>query len=120
MRAGGTARAYGEVLDPELSNLAILTVGLGLRPDDRFSVDLVYHRYAQHRASPVLRNAEIDAEPSGRSRRLGSEIDLIVGFEEIWSRIDGRLVLGYLVPGAAFPVDTGGAWLVAAQVSFRF
>jgi alginate production protein len=119
---GGAAsfKYYGEVLDPELSNLAIFTVGFGIRPSDRFSVDLVYHHYVQHRASPRLRNAGIDAEPSGRSRSLGSEIDLVVGFEEIWNRIDGRVVLGYFMPGAAFPGDTGGAWFVGAQVEFRF
>jgi alginate production protein len=119
---GGAAdfKYYGEVLDPELSNLAVFTVGLGLRPSDRLSLDLVYHHYLQHRASPELRRAGIDAEPSGLSRKLGSEVDLIVGFEEIWSRIDGRVVVGYFTPGAAFPGDTGGAWFVGAQVEFRF
>ena len=38
---------YGELLDPELSNLAIATVGLGLRPTERSSLDLVYHEYQQ-------------------------------------------------------------------------
>jgi alginate production protein len=119
---GGAAtfKYYGEVLDPELSNLAVFTVGLGIRPDDRFSLDVVYHHYVQHRASSSLRNAGIDAEPSGRSRRLGSEVDLVVGFEEIWNRIDGRVVLGHFMPAAAFPGSAGGAWLVGAQVDFRF
>ena len=38
---GGAAsfKDYGEVLDPELSNLAIFTVGLGLRPSEKFSLD---------------------------------------------------------------------------------
>jgi alginate production protein len=112
---------YGQVLDPELSNLAILTAGLGIRPSDKFSLDLVYHYYLQHRAAPALRNAGIDAEPSGRSRRLGSGVDLVIGFQEIWDHLDARLVAGYFIPGTAFPEAIGGgAWAVSAEVQFRF
>jgi alginate production protein len=112
---------YGEVLDPELSNLAIFTAGIGIRPSDKFSLDLVYHYYLQHRASGSLRNAAIDAEPSGRSRRLGSGVDLILGLQEIWDRVDARVVVGHFMPGAAFPEAIGGgAWAVSAEVQFRF
>ena len=111
---------YGEVLDPELSNLAILTAGLGIRPSDKFSVDLVYHYYFQSRAAPTLRNAGIDAEPSGRSRRIGSGIDLVVGLQEIWDHVDARFGVGYFLPGAAFPGSVGGAWVVGVEVQFRF
>jgi alginate production protein len=114
-------RYYGEVLDPELSNLAILTAGVGIRPSDKFSLDLVYHYYLQHRAAATLRDAGIDAEPSGRSRRLGSAVDLVLGFQEIWDRLDGLLAVGYFSPGAAFPGALGGgAWTVRAEVQFRF
>ncbi|HEX2502065.1 MAG TPA: alginate export family protein [Methylomirabilota bacterium] len=111
---------YGEVLDPELSNLGIITAGLGIRPSDKFSVDLVYHYYFQHRAAPTLRNAGIDAEPSGRSRRLGSGIDLVFGLQEIWDHVDARFGVGYFLPGAAFPGSVGGAWVVGVEVQFRF
>jgi len=112
---------YGEVLDPELSNLAILTAGVGIRPSDKFSMDLVYHYYLQHRAAPALRSAGIDAEPSGRSRRLGSGIDFVVGLQGIWDHLDARVGVGYFLPGAAFPGALGGgAWVVRAEVQFRF
>jgi alginate production protein len=111
---------YGEVLDPELSNLAILTAGIGIRPTDKISLDLVYHYYLQHRASATLRDAGIEAEPSGRSRHLGSGIDLILGLQEIYDRLELKAVLGYFSPGAAFPDRSGGAWVVRAEVQFRF
>jgi alginate production protein len=119
---GGSAsfKYYGEVLDPELSNLAIFTVGIGVRPSEKLSLDLVYHYYLQHRASTVLRDTGLDAEPSGRSRRIGSEIDLIVGLVEIADRVEVKAIFGYFFPGAAFPAGTGGAWVVAAEVQFRF
>ncbi|MGH7322428.1 MAG: alginate export family protein, partial [Candidatus Rokuibacteriota bacterium] len=119
---GGAAsfKYYGEALDPELSNLAVFTAGLGVRPSEKFSLDLVYHYYLQHRASEAIRGGGIDAEPSGRSRRLGSGVDFVVGVQEITNRVDGKLVLGYFMPGAAFPERTGGAWVVRTEVQFRF
>jgi alginate production protein len=119
---GGSAsfQYYGEVLNPELSNLFILTVGLGIRPTEQFSLDLVYHYYMQHRASRTLRNAGITAEPSGRSRDLGSEVDFIVGLTELLGRIDFKAAVGYFIPGAAFAGRTDGAWAVGVEVQFRF
>ncbi len=111
---------YGEVLDPELSNLAILTAGVGIRPSDHVSLDLIYHYYLQHRASTTLRNAGIDVEPSGRSRRLGSEVDLVLGIEDLLGHLDVRAALGYFSPGAAFPEHASGAWVVRTEVQFRF
>jgi alginate production protein len=111
---------YGEVLDPELSNLAILTAGIGIRPSDKVSVDLVYHYYIQHRAAATLRDAGIEAEPSGRSRHIGSGIDLILGLQEIYDRLELKAVLGYFAPGAAFPDRSAGAWVLRAEVQFRF
>lgn len=110
---------YGEILDPELSNLAIFTVGIGLRPSDRWSVDLVYHHFQQHRASTTLRGAAIGAEPSGRRRPLGSELDLIVGVVDILDRIEVKGTLGYFFPGTALPQGTG-AWGVGVEAQFRF
>jgi alginate production protein len=111
---------YGEVLDPELSNLLIFTVGVGIRPSDKVSLDLVYHDYLQQRASTTLRDAGIDAEPSGRRRRLGSAVDLILGLQEIYDRLEVKAVVGHFSPGAAFPDRNGGAWVVRTEVQFRF
>jgi alginate production protein len=119
---GGAAgfKYYGEVLDPELGNLAVLTAGVGIRPAETVSLDLVYHYYLQHRRAPELREAAITAEPSGRSRRLGSEVDLVLGLESVWDRLDVKAVLGYFAPGPAFADGSDGAWLVAAEVQVRF
>jgi alginate production protein len=111
---------YGEVLDPELSNLLIFTAGVGIRPSDKVSLDLVYHDYLQQRASTTLREAGLDAEPSGRRRRLGSAVDLILGLQEIYDRLEVKAVVGYFSPGAAFPDRNGSAWVVRTEVQFRF
>lgn len=111
---------YGEVLDPELSNLMIFTAGFGVKPSPRSSLDLVYHYDLQHEAAPRIREDELDARPTGRSRRLGSEVDLIVGYREV-QNFDTALVLGYFIPDDAFPGTTDDpAFLANLELRFSF
>src|SRR2546427_792905 len=83
---------YGEVLDPELTNLRIQSLGAGLRPGRPLSLDLLFHRYRQDVPSRRLENTELDAKPSGLDPHLGSEWDLVVGYEprkEVELRLTG-------------------------------
>lgn len=109
---------YGELLDPELSNLAILTLGAGIRPTARSSVDLVYHHYLQPRLSDELRDVAIDADPEGRNRRLGDEIDLVVGIRE-FGNVDIELVGGVFLPGRAFE-DRDPAYFAGITLQIEF
>lgn len=70
---------YGEVFDPELSNMMIWTAGAGIRPSKNTSLDVVYHHYSQVDRSDELRDVDIDPDPTGKSRDLGHAVDLIVG-----------------------------------------
>jgi alginate production protein len=105
---------YGEVLDPELSNLGILTLDAGFRPTPRSSVDLVYHRYRQHRRMDEVRDAAIDEDPDGNHRHIGDEIDLVIGVKDL-GNLDVELVGGVFLPGRAFekrnPAFFGGMTL---------
>lgn len=112
-------KVYGELFDPELSNLSVFTGGIGLRPSRRSSLDLVYHRYLQDEASTRIRDSAIRATPTGLSRKLGSELDLIAGYREI-RNVDVSLVLGYFVPGEAFPADADNAFFANVEIQFRF
>ena len=104
---------YGELVDPELSNLLIFTGGLGIRPTRKSSVDLVFHEYLQDQVSAKLKGWAIEAKPAGLSRRLGKEIDLITGYREIRD-LDTKLILGYFIPEDAFPQDVqqNSFWLM--------
>lgn len=122
-RFNGVARFqyYGELFDPELSNLRILTTGLGIRPSKRTSIDLVYHRYAQHRVADSLRDSPLDASPLGLSRWLGWEADLILGYRKREGRrASGLLTLGYFQPGPAFGAETRKALFTRFEVKFEF
>ena len=112
-------RYYGEVLDPELTNLRIQTLGAALRPARSLSLDLLFHRYRQDVPSQRLENTELDANPSGLDPRLGSEWDLVVGYEPR-REFELRLTGGYFQPGRAFPADATSSTITTVQAKFRF
>ncbi|MDQ7087986.1 MAG: alginate export family protein, partial [Acidobacteriota bacterium] len=64
-------RYYGEALDPDLQNLSISTLALGLRPATGLSVDLVYHGYRQDQPARVDFNTDLDTRPRGLHGRIG-------------------------------------------------
>lgn len=111
-------RYYGEVLDPELANLQILTAGIGVQPMPNASLDLVGHYYRQHVAIDELVDAEIDADPSGVNRNLGWGADLIFGWRPT-QRWDTEALIGYFRPGAAFE-DGDAAWLAKWHLRYRY
>jgi alginate production protein len=113
---------YGELFDPELSNLSIFTAGAGIKPTEESSIDLVYHYYLQDKASASLQDVGIDAEPDGRSKRLGSEVDLIVGYvhEGTVNTFELALALGYFIPDKAFPPGSENSFLTKLVVQFEF
>ncbi len=110
---------YGEAFDPELSNMSIFTAGLGIRPSEGTSLNLIYHHYRQDKAIDELRDSAFDAEPNGRSRRLGNEIDLVLGFGET-EDIAVRGLLGFFMPGKAFGDGADNALFAKVEVRYEF
>lgn len=100
---GGVERfnAYGVLLEPELSNLRILTLGAGISLLRSSSLDLVYHYYRQVDAAPFLRDALIEADLTGVHRDVGHEVDLVLALEE-WERLEFEFIVSAFRPGAAF------------------
>ena len=111
-------RYYGEAFDPELSNMAIFTIGLGADPIERFSIDLLYHRYRQDEALDELRDSAFDAEPNGESEDLGEEIDLVLGYEGDQLQIRG--FFGTFLPGRAFGKDADDALFARVEMVYEF
>lgn len=111
-------RYYGEIVDPELSNLSVLTLGVGLRPSQDLSADLVWHAYHQVEPADFLRNVGIKPKPDGIHTDLGMEIDFILGLRR-FGGADFELVAARFEPGAALP-GADPAWLGAFQIRYRF
>ncbi|HKB15427.1 MAG TPA: alginate export family protein [Planctomycetota bacterium] len=120
---------YGEVLDPELSNLSVATAGLGFRLGRRTSLDLVAHRYTQPRPAPFLRDMNPDgdllpvsqrvADPDGVHHEIGWEGDAILGWREI-RNLDVEVVYGRFEPGEALSLAEPAATFLKFEVRFKF
>ncbi len=95
---------YGALLDPELSNLAIATLGGGVRPGENWSIEVFYHNYRQDWAEGDLRGSLVDppARPNGVSSDIGWEIDAVLAARNIWGRVKVSWTLGVFHPGQAF------------------
>lgn len=117
--AGVTSfRYYGEVLDPELANLAVFTAGIGWLPRSGLSLDLVWHQYRQDHLSTRLVDTELDRRPSGQSKDIGHGLDLVFGWRTRWN-MDVEAVAGWFSPGRAF-VNADDAFVGKLQLRFRF
>ena len=109
---------YGEVFEPELANLGITTLAVGIRPAPSFSADLVLHTYRQDYLSTSLFANDLRARPNGTHADLGWEADLVLG----WRRertMSAELMLGRFDPGAAFDQDDP-AWQAEFTVRVKF
>jgi hypothetical protein len=121
-------RYYGELSDFELSNLGILTLGIGKILAPKTSLDLVYHTYTQDvplpsfSARPAVQS-NINQDPNGVNADLGSEIDLILGYRGI-KNWDLEIVASRFSPGPGFatPDDAfdDNAYLAKIQLRYRF
>ncbi len=98
---------YGEILEPELSNLQVATAAIGIRLLRNSSVTLAWHHFRQVEAADFLRNVNIGADPDGQHRTIGQEWNLILGIEE-WRHLQLEIIGGIFRAGPAFgPVPNG-------------
>jgi hypothetical protein len=119
---GGVRRfsQYGEALDPELSNLQIASVAVGISVLRSSSLDLVYHHYRQVESSPLLRNARLENELDGAHTDVGNGFDLVLALEE-WRRVELDLIGSAFRGGDAFGAARGEwTWRAAAALRVNF
>jgi len=117
---GGVERfnSYGVVLQPELSNLHIVTAGVGFTLLRSSSLDLVYHHYRLVDRASSLRDSLLDIQLLGDSRDLGDEIDLVIALEE-WERLEFELIAAGFRAGSAFGFDRG-KWSYGGFAAIRY
>ena len=110
-------RYYGELVDPELSNMGIFTAGVGTRFWGRNSIDLVFHHFTQDVPLPVLTDAEIE-DPTGLDADLGWEFDAILGMQR-FDHWNIEIVYAWFQPGDAY-VEEEEAQFLKFQLRYRF
>jgi hypothetical protein len=108
-------KAYGERLDSELSNMRIVTLGVGARLAPGTSIDAVYHRYWLDAPASEIRNwaltAQMNSLPGASSKDMGQALDLVIGFRGLLDirRFGLDLRTGWFFPGRAFRRSDDGA-----------
>ena len=122
---GGTSTVhyYGEVLDPELSNIKILTLGAAISPLSGGSLEALFHTYKQHHITDELTDTDLVgplASPLGISDDLGWEVDVIASSPKLWERVKIRWTFGLFNPGDAFQVDRANAILNRLNIDMSF
>ncbi len=111
---------YGELFEPELSNLVVGTLAFGIRPLKKASIDLIYHHFQQvwalQERENELRDVGIKPDPNGESRDLGDEIDLVFGWK-VTTDLKVEALAAFFLPGSAFP-GADNAFL--AKIKIRY
>jgi hypothetical protein len=116
---GGVQRfnGYGRLLEPELSNLSVVTVGIGCSLFTWSSVDLVFHDYRLVERADSLRDARLNTDLTGAHHEGGQGIDLVLAFEE-WERIQFEVAASAFRAGQAFGGDRG-EWILGSFFAVR-
>jgi len=109
----------GEVVNPELTNIGILTVGSGIRFKDFWSADVVFHHYRQIELDDRLRGSDLDIDPSGLNSNIGQALDFVLGFN-INESLELVAIAGTFKPGNAFEDERNSAQLLRIEMSYQF
>lgn len=119
-RGLGRFRSYGEVLRPDLSNIRVTTVALGVPLGKHTWLETLWHSYRQPFADNRIRNSPVGENPDGLDPRLGNEIDLSLSHRPR-SGWEFELTTGAFRAGPAFGPEAGRwAGLVELKVDFNF
>ncbi len=111
---------YGELYQPELSNIRIESIGVGFEGIDRFTIALMRHKYRQDELDTEMRDVAIDLDTNGINRNLGTEIDLIIQYEAL-DGLDFKFIGAEFKAGRAYGIYAGEKsryWSV--EMDYRF
>jgi hypothetical protein len=100
-KGGSKLKYYGELVKPELSNIAISTLGVRWLPSEFASVELLHHHYRQPSPSDRFYGYGLKVAPNGVNGDLGQELDLVIGYRRI-KGLKLELNLAHFRPGGAF------------------
>lgn len=102
----GETEIYGQLFQPEISNLVIKSFGVEWDGYDGVNLALVWFDYRQDKLADEMRDVGIETDPDGLSKDLGSEIDLIATITA-YPNLEVVLTLAEFDPGAAYGANEG-------------
>ena len=111
---------YGELFNPELSNLRVLSLGVGWPLFEDGQIALMHYRYRQDTAAPFLRETNIDRDPEGDDPDLGWEWDVIFTLETE-AGLSVEAIASMFEAGRAFgEADGERAFRAYLQLTYEF
>lgn len=119
-RLAGVKRiqTFGELLDPELSNLRVLSLGLGWRWSAA-SFDAIHHIYMQDVPRKRATDSNLSLRPTGQYGVFGHELDTVLTMR-LRHGIDVSIISGFYVPTPAQALPYRPAFFWKPQVQFFF
>jgi hypothetical protein len=116
----GDADVYGELYEPEISNMRVQVIGVEWEISDTIEVALFSYDYEQDEKSDDIRDVNIDLDPSGLSRDLGSEIDLVFTIEA-YEGLEVTVIVAEFEAGKAYGLDEGETSnYISFELSYEF
>jgi hypothetical protein len=113
-------RMYGELLQPELSNLSIPVAAVRFPVFAKNYVEFAYRHFRQLHAAPFLREARIEAEPNGVDKYIGREWMLYALIKQ-WKQLEIELVGAAFRAGGAYGPRSGRmAYSFFTKVTYEF
>ena len=77
----GDSEVFGELYQPEISNLIVQMFGIEWEAHEGVEIALMYYDYEQDERSDEIADVTIEVDPTGLSSDLGREVDLVVTIE---------------------------------------
>lgn len=117
---------FGEAIQPEWSNLKVLTFYTALSDRDTWDANLLYHRYWLSDQGGTMQSDLVEPGFITSSDDLGQSVDLVLGYygdsaSTSWAAFDVWLRAGVFMPGDAYGDDVDDArHRVILDVAKRF
>ncbi len=129
--ASGTVYHYGFALRPDLSNLHILTAGIGVPLLKASDISGIYHYYHLAEDATELSSSGISADLNGEDKSLGQAVDVILNVNVarelsmpagIIDGVNFKTMVGVFKAGPAFGPEGDGevATRGVAELQFKF
>ena len=116
----GDSESFGELYQPELSNLSVDIVGIAWELSNGVELALIRYDYEQRELAEEMRDVSIEVDTTGESRDLGSEIDLVLTVDAR-AGLELILTLAEFDPGRAYGEYSGETSnLIKFELDFEF
>lgn len=123
---------YGDAFRPDLTNIHILTAGVGVPVMKNSDISVFYHRYIQDEKGTGLGTTRIQDSVNNQDTDVGQEIDVAFNVDletelqnvvTLPDRTQLRLSSGTFFPGDAYEAadaNDSAVWRALAELKFKF